>query len=264
MLKDKGRDRNRKRDRSIDRETKAETGAGDGANINLTLADRLEMRNESLISANALGAANGGNITIDTKFVIVWPPTGPEGSDIIANAFQGNGGLVNLTAQGIFGIKFRFRRTPQNDITATSDLGAAGTVQINRLAVDPSQGLNSLPTDLVDPTGQIDRRCQAGSSANESKFTVTGRGGLPPNPNEALGEENLLEDLGNPIEGRNDSAIEKPVIPAPSADAPLERIVEAQGWIIYPDGTAVLTADVPSATPQGSWQNSVDCRTVGN
>ncbi|HEY9831155.1 MAG TPA: filamentous hemagglutinin N-terminal domain-containing protein, partial [Stenomitos sp.] len=120
------------------------SGAEGGANITLSGLDFLRMDNESLISASALGNANGGNVTIDSTFIVATPPTGPEGSDIIANADRGNGGRVNVTTQGLFGIQFRPQRTPKNDITVSSTFGLSGTFALNTPGVDPSRGLAQL------------------------------------------------------------------------------------------------------------------------
>ncbi|HEY9649818.1 MAG TPA: S-layer family protein, partial [Coleofasciculaceae cyanobacterium] len=239
----------------------AETGGGEGgANILLNISDILWLENESLISANASGAANGGNITINTTFIIALPPEGPEGSDIVANAFQGNGGKVNITAQGILNIQFRPTRTPLNDITASSQFGAAGVVAINTPNVDPSRGLTSLPTDIVDPTGLIDRSCQAGGGEEASAFTVTGRGGLPPNPNEPLGEEGLLDDLGVPVSSGNGQQSGVSTDWLISNSSTPAQIIEAQGWVKQPNGTVILVAQTSSATPQSPRTNPASCQ----
>jgi filamentous hemagglutinin family protein len=76
----------------------AQTGSAqeqEGANINLRVSETLLLKNESLISTTANGRANGGNVDINTKFLIALPPTGLQGSDIIANAEFGNGGRIN-------------------------------------------------------------------------------------------------------------------------------------------------------------------------
>jgi large exoprotein involved in heme utilization and adhesion len=69
-----------------------------------------------------------------------------EDSNIIANAFKGRGGNINITTQGLFGIEFHPRLTPQSDITASSEFGINGTVQINTPGIDPNRGLAQLPT----------------------------------------------------------------------------------------------------------------------
>ncbi len=157
---------------TLSAETAKSDAAEGGANITLNGLDFLRMDNESLISASALGNANGGNVTIDSTLIVATPPTGPEGSDIIANAFQGNGGRVNVTTEGLFGIQFRPQRTPKNDITVSSIFGLSGEYTLNSPGVDPSRGLTQLPTNVVDPTKLIDRHCTPNQSSDRrSSFT---------------------------------------------------------------------------------------------
>jgi large exoprotein involved in heme utilization and adhesion len=237
-----------------------ESGTEGGANITLNGLDFLLMGNESLISANALGAANGGNITIDSKFIVAIPPSGSEGSDIVANAVNGDGGRVNITTEGLFGIDFRPRRTPLNDITASSETGAAGVVSITRPNVDPSQGLAELPTNVVDAQGLIDRSCTAGrGSAYNSSFTVTGRGGLPSNPTEPLNSDAVLSDWVT-LDSQEDNP------GGATTDASLPRttpnqIIEAQGWVKTPDGQVILIAEAPRVTPSSPRLTSPSCET---
>jgi large exoprotein involved in heme utilization and adhesion len=238
------------------------SGAEGGANITLNGLELLLMGNESLIDANALGKANGGNITIDSQFIVATSPVGSQGSDIVANAVEGNGGRVNITTQGIFGIEYQVSRTPENDITASSDYGVAGEVTISRPDVDPSRGLAELPTDLVDAEGQIDRRCTAGGKEPErNRFTVTGRGGLPPNPNETLQNQTVVTnwiefDDKEPLESRERTEVE--------TNANLSRvtqkaIVEAQGWVISTNGQVTLTANASTPTPHSSGLLPASC-----
>ena len=259
-----------------------------GANITLTGLDLLRMDNESLISANALDEANGGNVTINSTFIVATPPTGSQGSDITANAVRGNGGRVRITTQGLFGIEFREKRTPQNDITVSSDFGLAGVFEQNTPTVDPRQGLIQLPTDIVDATKLIDRRCTPEQATSRSRFVITGRGGLPASPNEMLqGEavitnwvtldseaQNMNSDVSNvnpttttsqkeAEERGSREAREQELVPSVTAakrswNAP-KQLVEAQGWIIAPDGKVILTPTAPSATPYGTWQPPVKC-----
>ncbi|HEY9829899.1 MAG TPA: filamentous hemagglutinin N-terminal domain-containing protein [Stenomitos sp.] len=228
-----------------------------GANITLQGLDLLRMDNESLISANALGNANGGNVTINSTFIVATPPTGPEGSDIIANADRGNGGRVNVTTQGLFGIQFRPQRTPKNDITVSSTFGLSGEYILNTPGVDPSRGLAQLPTNLVHAEELIDRHCTPNQSSDRrSSFTVTGRGGLPPSPNEPLRNEEVITNwITLPSEEDNRDAATNNQ-PTNSTNQPL---VEAQGWAINEQGQVVLTAETTTVTPQSSWLPSPSC-----
>ena len=229
----------------------AKTASNTGGNITLRVQDLLLLRHGSEISTTAGTAqagGDGGNITISAGFILGIPQ---ENSDITANAFKGRGGNINITTQGIFGLDFRPRLTPLSDITASSEFGINGTVQINTLGIDPNRGLAELPTDLVDASGLIDRRCQPGeNSTQNSSFTITGRGGLPPNPNETLGEEGFLEDLGTSVQVSDRRRGGQPISTSASVGVPSGQLVEAKGWIIAPDGRVILTAEAPSSIPQ--------------
>ncbi|MBP0017794.1 MAG: filamentous hemagglutinin N-terminal domain-containing protein [Cyanobacteria bacterium SBLK] len=163
----------------------AETRSTQGGNIDLTVRDLLLMRHGSKISTTAGTAqtgGDGGNITInaDNGF-LVGPPH--EDNDITANAFEGNGGRIDITAQAIFGLKFRDELTSRSDITASSEFGLDGTVQLNTLGIDPSNGLTNLPEDQTEP--QVREGCSTGGP-NSSSFTVQGISGSPNNPEDML------------------------------------------------------------------------------
>ena len=120
----------------IDAATQAETG--NTANINLQIADEIILRDNSFISAQAFNNANGGNLTIDTNFIVAFPSNG-DGNDLIASAAQGDGGNINITAESLFGISegeaTSGNRT--NDIDASSEFGLDGAVTIDELDVKP-------------------------------------------------------------------------------------------------------------------------------
>ena len=76
----------------------AETITGDGGNLSLQVDEILQLRNQSQISTTAgleENGGNGGNIELDTRFILAFPI---EDSDITANAFFGNGGNISITA----------------------------------------------------------------------------------------------------------------------------------------------------------------------
>ncbi|MEL6463305.1 MAG: hypothetical protein AAFQ91_34725, partial [Cyanobacteria bacterium J06621_15] len=131
------------------------TNTTQGGNINLQLGELLLLRNNSQISTTAgfaQAGGNGGNITINSPFIVAVPK---ENSDITANASFGNGGNVDITSQGIFGITPRSQLTPQSDITASSETGIQGTINITNPEIDPNQGVIELPEGLVDKSNQI-------------------------------------------------------------------------------------------------------------
>ncbi|MBD2464378.1 filamentous hemagglutinin N-terminal domain-containing protein [Oscillatoria sp. FACHB-1407] len=233
----------------------AETGrSGNGAAANIAMQEvgLLVMSDRSLISAEANGTANGGNITLAAPegFIVATPGDAP-GSDIIANADRGNGGNINITTQRLFGIEFRDRLTLDNDITASSRVGVAGTVAINTPDIDPSRGLTELPTNLADASTQISRGCSASAIANNNadSFLITGRGGLPSNPNDTLDSEDVLVEWvseSSTAEGGENHSTHTPYTP----------IVEAQGWAIASNGDVMLTTQA-SEISHRAWQNSI-------
>jgi large exoprotein involved in heme utilization and adhesion len=224
----------------------AETNAGEGGDITLQVPELLMMRRNSLISAEARGEGNSGNIGINTQFVIAIPE---ENSDIIASAFRG--GNIEITAQGIFGTEFRERLTPLSDITAT------GTVTFNLPDVDPNRGLLQLPTGLVDPTRLIDRSCNAGGAALASSFIFTGRGGIPPSPLDVLESDAIVSNWVSLDEEIPTQTYPESVTPNSSQP---RQIIEAQGWVKLANGQIILVAESPTVTPQGNWQNPKGCK----
>jgi len=222
----------------------ASTVSGEGGNMTLKVEDLIEMRRNSLISAEALGGdGDGGNITIDTEFIVA---VEDENSDIVADAFGGDGGDINITAQSIFGLEFRPQRTPKSDITASSEFGLDGTVEINTPDVDPSRELNQLPTKPIDVRGLVGQVCQADAGLNQSSFVVTGRGGLPPKPNELLRGEAVFADWISLESPENNSDNTTATLP----DKPTQprQIVEAKGWIRDEQGNVILTAEATNMT----------------
>jgi filamentous hemagglutinin family protein len=187
---------------------KATTQAGNFGNISLQAPD-LRMQGNSQITTNAFGTATGGNIDIDTKFLIA-----KDNSDIRANAIRGRGGNIVISAEGIF-------RSLDSDIDASSELGIDGNVELRTPDNDPVKGLNQ-PAILGVPPSPT-QACETGGQ-RASSFVITGRGGLPPSPRERVsGEYNF--------------------------DAIPEQIVEAQGWIVNAKGEIELVANSPTVVP---------------
>ncbi|MBK1987629.1 filamentous hemagglutinin N-terminal domain-containing protein [Sphaerospermopsis aphanizomenoides BCCUSP55] len=241
----------------------AETASNQGGNIKLTINDLLLMRNNSRITATAGTAqagGNGGNITINAPFIVAFPN---ENSDITANAFEGNGGNINITTNALFGIEFRPQQTQRSDITASSQFGVDGNVQINRPDVDPTQGLVELPTNLVDPSKQIDNSCKPGSTQSQSYFVATGRGGLPLSPTQPLQDTSTLAQWVTPrTSSQNSAPVEnQPQASTVTATSPVSppSIVEASGWVVDANGKIYLVAQAPQVTPSSPGQTSASC-----
>ncbi|AVH63821.1 two-partner secretion domain-containing protein [Nostoc sp. 'Peltigera membranacea cyanobiont' N6] len=207
----------------------AQTESGNGGNINLQVGKLLVLRDNSAIAATAGGNGNGGNININAPII-----AGLENSDIIANAVQGKGGNINITTQGIIGLKFRSQLTPENDITASSQFGVNGTVDINNIGIDPNSGLVELPANVTDPSQQIATGC-AGSEG--SSFVATGRGGIPQNPTQQIGSERTWSDIRDISAYRKTGGVTAQIPESP------EVLVEATSWHRNELGKIELVAD---------------------
>jgi filamentous hemagglutinin family protein len=239
----------------------AETGKSgleDGANIFLNVSKIVKIKSESLVSATAFSEAMGGNITFNTPLLVVFPPTGSEGSDIIAKADKGNGGNILIQAKGVFGIKEQVVRegNQSNDIDASSDFGAPGQVQLN-VEADPSKDIVELPSIVVDPNALVSQTpCRRGSN---SEFTRSGRGGLPPSLAQDLSHDAAQVGLVEPVAMANQASKHKgnskvlvqtssKVQSKLSDSDPAKPILPAQGWVFNSKGEVVLIANNPVPT----------------
>jgi large exoprotein involved in heme utilization and adhesion len=232
--------------------------------LRLNAQEALLMRSNGSITTTAgfVGAnGDGGNISIDTPFIVA---VSRENSNIEANAFQGSGGNVRISAQAIFGIQVRPQSTPESDITASSGVGRQGEITINQPEVQPTQGTTELPTDIIDASNQIAQICPCGSIANRlGEFIVSGRGGVSSSPIDPLSGDGIVSSLVSgpsevreaPSEGQSnpvstESSITRSV-PAvnPITAIALPEMIEAQGWSKTRNGKVVLIADSKSAAP---------------
>jgi filamentous hemagglutinin family protein len=209
----------------------AEVNGGNQGNIQLQARDLLLLRQGSQIVTSATGTSTGGNITINAPVIV-----GLENSDIVANAVQGRGGNIQITTQGIIGLQYRDRRTPENDITASSEFGVNGTVDVNNVGVDPNSGLVELSITLIDSNQQVAAAC----SGNEgSSFVITGRGGIPQNPTQEVSHNRSWNDM------RDLSTFHKATIA--QTPTPTPTIVQATTWQRNPQtGKVELLATQPA------------------
>ena len=222
----------------------AESFSGNGGNISVQSSQLLLLRRNSSISTNAgtdRAGGNGGNIIINTPlgFVVAIPQ---ENSDITANAFKGNGGNVNITAQGIFGLQFRPELTPLSDITASSQFGISGSVAINSPDTSSLQNsLTELPQNLIDTSNLIANSCIARSTQQTGSFLVTGAGGLPVRPGDAAVSSYPTGSIRSVSSGvsSNGSGSTTPVRSWQKGDA----IVEPQGVYRLANGQLVMSRE---------------------
>jgi filamentous hemagglutinin family protein len=230
----------------------AKTLSGEGGNITLQVGDTVWLRHNSNILTEAMGSGNGGNINIKAGgFVLAILP---ENSDVAATAIQGRGGNIFVTAQGVFGFSLpeRLVRTPDSDISAASQLGINGMREIN---TRDNLRLVPLPDNFEPPA--IAQGCQVpGEEETTSRFVITGRGGLPPNPGDVLRNEATMDNwVTSPAEAERSST---ETSKSQTRSTP-NQLVEAQGWVFNERGEVVLTASAPTFTPNSPRANPQNC-----
>ncbi|WP_428850491.1 filamentous hemagglutinin N-terminal domain-containing protein [Nostoc sp. DedVER01b] len=261
-------------------EVNTNNDSGSAGDINIT-TNNLLLRRHSKISTTAgqegIGG-NGGSIKINANdgFVIAKPS---EDSDIIANAFGGQGGKIKITASRILGFQNRgklnsaeLRKIKNNgtsDISASSDVDS-GEVVIESLSIDPSQGLVALPTNLVDPSRLIAQGCTSSNSnvaKGQSEFVITGRGGLPPSPDDTLKPAATLPEwvVNNTVNNSNNSINMTENNLRQLSSNISTPLVEAVGMVRSANGDIVLTAQSTTATLLQSGLSTQACNvTQGN
>ena len=149
---------------------------GRGGNIELA-APAIVLRRNSPHRKPRTGKFPGGSIVLDTSTLAA-----ADNGDITANAANDRGGQIAIDATSIFGLQSRSSLTSQSDITAFSKLGTtfSGDIDIGELQGDPGAALVDLSATFIDATGALERDpCR---NFSRSRFTVTGRSGLPRTP----------------------------------------------------------------------------------
>ncbi len=127
--------------------------------------------------------------------------------------------------------------TSESDITASSQFGLSGTVNINNLAFTPTAGLIQLPSDIDDPSQRIAQGCR---TYGNSRFVVTGRGGVADNPSDRRSGDRPWTDIRDPVAFRNSNTIATVKQPEQQAVKATPPIVEATGWQINAKGEVDL------------------------
>jgi filamentous hemagglutinin family protein len=218
-----------------------------GGNITVAISDKLLLRNDSFINTSSGSReknGNGGNITISSPLIIALPGN----NDINADANGGNGGNVEIASQGLFGIQYRPTGSDfTSDITASSQFGQSGTVNVDTPGTDPGRDTTELPNATTDASNQISQVCSASTSQN--KLTVTGRGGLPPNANDPLTSDVVWQDAR--------AASSQPAVS--STSTPTKLAPPAVGWVFDGKGKVTLVAAATQAQPT---KTSVVCPNI--
>ena len=245
------------------------TVTGSGANINLKAQD-IQLRRGSRITTDA-GISDGGNIRINSDLLVALPR---ENSDITANARTAMGGQVTVNVPNIFGFtsinreqarsslglsdaEFAALQVNPTSLLPTSDIAAIsqqagpalqGAVTFSSTGVNPAQGLVELEQNVVDPSRLIAANPCIEGAGNE--FTVTGKGGVPASPNDALSSaaapfpwveeagRNATSNVGDLTDVTDKAKLEEGEIRD-------REVVPAQGWVVNAKGEVMLVGYNP-------------------
>jgi filamentous hemagglutinin family protein len=151
--------------------------SGAGGDITWSVGRFLEAIDSEISTSVLGGAGGGGNIRItmgddsDLAIMIL------ERSQLTARAVQGRGGNMTIVT-GLFVASGE----PETVVSASSELGIAGEIQIDAPDASIVGTLTTLPAVFLDAAGLIRAGCAAQRAENSASLFVRSHGGLPPAP----------------------------------------------------------------------------------
>jgi filamentous hemagglutinin family protein len=153
--------------------TEAEASTANGGNITLKVGDFVYLVDSQITTSVKGETGNGGNIAIDPQFVVL------NHSSIIAQAIEGHGGNITIDAG-------EFLKSADSIVSASSELGISGTVEIIGPRVDLNGALVELSSELRSAAQVLRSGCAAQSGRPQSNLLVQASGRLPQDPDTTL------------------------------------------------------------------------------
>ena len=123
----------------------------------------------------------------------------------------------------------------------------SGTVEIDILEADPSQDTLNVPVQPVQ--AEVAQTCEANINSDRSEFVVTGRGGLPPEPEDNFRLSAVATD-NNTLTSTTSTQQQPEVTPS---------IIEATGWVRNAQGKILLVASPTQTSSLNSHSNQSNC-----
>jgi filamentous hemagglutinin family protein len=150
----------------------------DGGNIALNAPRMIQLTDSRVTTSVESGFGGGGNINIDPEFLIL------NNSQILANAFGGPGGNINIRA-GSFLVNSggQFPTSLTGIVDASSALSTPGTVNIEATFTNVTGSFFQLPSTPLEATELLRASCAARFAGGKtSSLVLGGRDGLPLQP----------------------------------------------------------------------------------
>jgi filamentous hemagglutinin family protein len=167
--------RARDRFRSTDSSVAALSFASDGGDIQVSASQGVELFNSSITAEVGGGPeTTGGNVTVDPDWVIL-----EDGSRIAANAYEGQGGNIDITTRGLF-------VSSDSTIDASSEFGVSGTVQVNAPDTNLTGSLAPLSERYLEEARLRRDRCETLGREDAGSFVLGVGAGLPEPPDAPL------------------------------------------------------------------------------
>ena len=158
-----------------------ESSGGGGGAVEILVNDLLYLQDSNITTNVSLGGGNGGNIFVDPVLITL------DKSSITANAVDGNGGNITLIADYIL-------QSADSRITASSQLGIDGEIDIQALDADVNKGEDNLTADFLDASQWTRRSCAQTLGSDVSSFIINARP-LRPSPYDIWSPSPMDDDL---------------------------------------------------------------------
>src|SRR5262249_7203324 len=154
----------------------------DGGNITLNAPRMIQLTDSRVTTSGESGFGGGGNINIEPRGLIL------NHRQILANAFGGPGGNINITAD-VFLVNNggMFPTSLTGIVDASSALSTPGTVNIEATFTNVVGTFTQLPSAPLQASELLRASCAARFSGGKaSSLVVGGRDGLPLQPGDLL------------------------------------------------------------------------------
>ncbi|KPA13033.1 filamentous hemagglutinin family domain-containing protein [Candidatus Magnetomorum sp. HK-1] len=134
--------------------------------ISITVSGNIHLFDAGISSSVLGGLGNGGNLSILSKDLLM------NRSQVIANAYEGNGGNIYISSDYLI-------QSTDSIISASSQLGIDGNIEIEALNENFDKQLIFLPENFLDASKWIKTPCESRKKEDYSHFIVKHKDAQP-------------------------------------------------------------------------------------